>query len=119
MIQALGIDGMSSDEEEVLADGVQYRIQTPRWRAEMVTPWLRMFDAIYRYHRLENHTGDMRGTFPRRRIPTTTESTSRKFVPGLPINAYKTQWLEEQLDIPNIVHPAPAVRFTHDPQLQQ
>ena len=119
MLEALGVDGMSSDEGEKVDDGIQYRILTPRWRAPMLTPWLRMFDVIYRHHRLEDSSGDMRGTLPRRRVATSAESSSRKFVPGLPMNAYKTSWLEEQLDIANIVHPAPQAKYTHDPQLVQ
>lgn len=59
----------------------------------------------------------MRGCMPRRRIPTSTESQSRRFVPGLPLNAYKTRWLEEQMDIANIVHPTPAIVFRHDKYL--
>lgn len=119
MLEALGVHGMSSDEEEKVEGQIQYRILAPRWRAPMLTPWLRTFDAIYRYYRLEDNGNDMRGTMPRRRIPTTVESTSRGFVAGLPINAYKTNWLEEQLDVTNIVHPSPVARYTHDPQLLQ
>lgn len=119
MLKDLGVNGMSSDEEERIEGGIQYRILAPRWRAPMLAPWLRTFDAIYRYHRLEDNGNDMRGTLPRRRIPTTVESTSRRFIAGLPINAYKTSWLEEQLDIVNVVHPSPAAKYTHDPQLLQ
>ena len=119
MLEALGVDGMSSDEEEKVQDGIQYRILTPGWRAPMLTPWLRMFDAIYRHYRLENHANDMRGAFPRRRVATSAESASRRFVAGLPINAYRTTWLERQLDIANRVHPAPTAKYTHDPQLAQ
>ncbi|KAF9642160.1 hypothetical protein BDM02DRAFT_3105986 [Thelephora ganbajun] len=119
MLEVLGVDGMSSDEEEKVEDGIQYQILTPRWRAPMLTPWLRMFDAIYRHHRLEDNASDMRGSLPRRRVATSSESTSKRFVPGLPINAYRTDWLEGQLDIANVVHPAPGAKYTHDPQLAQ
>ena len=119
MLEALGIDGMSSDEEEKVSSGIQYRIRTPRWRAPILTPWLRIFDALYVYHRTENDDGDRRGALPRRRVATTLESTSRKFVSNLPINAYRTDWLEEQLDVANVVHPTPAAKYTHDPQLAQ
>jgi len=115
----MGVDGMSSDEEEKVHDGIQYRIRVPRWREPLVTPWLRMFDAIYRYHRLEENAGDMRGAMPRRRVPSNIPSTSKKFVPGLPINAYEITWLEEQLDIANVVHPGPKAKFIHDPHLAQ
>jgi hypothetical protein len=119
MLEAMGIDGMSSDEEEALPNGIQYRIRPPRWRAPMVTPWLRMFDSIYLHHRTENNDGDRRGSMPRRRVGTNVESTSRKFVSGLPMNAYKIEWLEEQLDIANVVHPTEPIDYTHDPQISQ
>ena len=119
MLEALGIDGMSSDEEEKVSNGVQYRIITPRWRAPALALWLRVFDAIYIHHRTQNDDRDQRGALPRRRVATTLQSTSKKFVSGLPINAYKTEWLEEQLDIANIVHPTEVITYTHDPQLSQ
>ena len=117
MLEALGVHGMSSDEEEKVGGGMQYRVLIPRWRSGTLTPWLRTFDAIYLYHRLEGNGNGMRGPLPRRRVPTTVESTSRRFVPGLPINAYRNGWLEEQLDIASVVHPSPAVKYLHDPQL--
>jgi hypothetical protein len=119
MLEALGINGMSSDEEETVSNGIQYQIRPPRWRAPMVTPWLRMFDSIYIYHRTENNDGDRRGSMPRRQVSTTVESTSRKFVSGLPINAYKIEWLEEQLDLVNVVHPTSPIDYEHDPDLAQ
>jgi hypothetical protein len=114
MLMALGVDGMSSDEEQRVPSGVQYRILTPRWRSSTVTYWLRMFDKVHLYHRLEHGTNDMRGCLPRTRVPTSIESESRRFVPGLPLNAYKESWLHEQLDVPNLVHPTPSVILRHD-----
>ena len=119
LLEAFGVDGMSSDEEEKVHDGIQYRALVPRWRAPMVTPWLRMFDSIYRYYRLEDNPGDMRGAMPRRRVPSAIMSTSKRFVPGLPLNAYALNWLEEQLDIANSVHPGPNVTYSHDPKLSE
>ena len=119
MLEELGIDGMSSDEGEETNNGIQYRIYAPRWRALVVTAWLRVFDSLYLHHRMGNDSGDQRGTLPRRRVPTTLESSSRKYVPGLPRNAYSTNWLEEQLDVTNLVHPAPERNYVHDPVLFQ
>ena len=85
----------------------------------MLTPWLRVFDALYLDHRMGNDSGDQRGNLPQRRIATRLESPSATFVAGLPINAYRTDWLEEQLDVTNRVHPSPENRYTHDPHLAQ
>ena len=119
MLEELGIDGMSSDEGENVATGRQYRIYVPRWRAPMLTPWIRFFDTLYLYRRTGDDDGDQRGNMPRTRVPTRLQSTSRKYVAGLPINAYSTDWLEEQLDIQNLVHPTPEIIYHHDPDLTQ
>jgi hypothetical protein len=119
MLDDMGVDGMSSDEEERVEGSVQYRILAPRWRSPTLTPWLRMFDMLHQHHRLEDNSQDMRGAFPRRRVPGSASSNSKRFVPGLPINVYRTEWLERQLDVPNVVHPAPAAVYSHDPQLAE
>ncbi|KAF9647791.1 hypothetical protein BDM02DRAFT_2510324 [Thelephora ganbajun] len=119
MLEDLGVDGMSSDEEVKTRDGIQYLILVPKWRAPVLTPWLRVFDSLYLRHRNQDEHGDQRGCLPRRRGASTKESSSRKFVPGLPINAYRADWLEQQLDIANIVHPTAPQLYTHDPALAQ
>lgn len=117
MLEDLGIDGMSSDEEVKTPEGTQYLTLVPKWRAPVLTPWLRIFDSLYLYHRNQAEHGDQRGCLPRRRNASAKESASRKFVPGLPINAYRVDWLERQLDVPNVVHPAAEQPYTHDPGL--
>ncbi|KAJ7166364.1 hypothetical protein C8R43DRAFT_877815 [Mycena crocata] len=51
MVEYLGVDGMSSDESEMEDVGgehhVQYLIRSPRWRARLVSVWLRMFDSLH------------------------------------------------------------------------
>ena len=81
--------------------------------------WLRVFDSLYLRHRNQEEHGDQRGCMPRRREHSAKESTSRKFVPGLPINAYRPDWLEQQMDVPNMVHPSALQLYIHDPQLIQ
>ena len=119
MLEELGADGMSSDEEMSTPQGRQYLILVPKWRAPVLTPWLRVFDSLYLRHRNRAENGDQRGCLPRRRNASAKESTSRRFVPGLPINAYKAEWLEQQLDVRNVVHPKPSRPYTHDPALAQ
>jgi hypothetical protein len=119
LLEQLGIDGMSSDEGEDIDTGRQYRIYAPRWRAPILTPWIRIFDLLYLHRRTGDDSGDQRGTLPRRRVAGRIASSSSKYVPGLPINAYRADWLDEQLDVANLVHPAPACQYNHDPDLVQ
>lgn len=119
MLEELGPDGMSSDEEVNTPQGKQYVVLVPRWRAPVLTPWLRVFDSLYLRHRNRAEHGDQRGSLPRRRNASARESTSQKFVPGLPVNAYRAEWLEQQLDIRNVIHPSPSRPYTHDPALAQ
>ena len=119
MLEDLGIDGMSSDEEVKTRDGLQYFVLVPKWRAPVLTPWLRIFDSLYLYRRNQAQHGDQRGCLPRRRNASAKESASPKFVAGLPINAYRTDWLEQQLDVANMVHPTDPQTYTHDPALAE
>ncbi|KAF8208472.1 hypothetical protein K438DRAFT_1961078 [Mycena galopus ATCC 62051] len=91
MLEELGIEGMSSDDSD-RGDGdlVRYRIRSPAWRADAVTPWLRMFDTISRIFRREPGPG----ANPRIRNSTNDKSDGKGFVPGLPINAYDPSWLK-------------------------
>ena len=117
MLEDLGIDGMSSDEEEIANGRKLYLILTPEWRDPILVPWLRIFDGLVLYHRREADAVDGQGRMPRQRVTTNLFSASKRFVSGLPINAYKKEWLAKQLDIQNVIHPRPEERYTHDPAL--
>jgi hypothetical protein len=117
MLEGLGVDGMSSDEEEIVNGQKRYPILPPEWRDTRVTAWLRIFDSLYLYTRLQSSAVDARGRMPRDRVSTARFSSSKRFVAGLPINAYKPSWLEKQLDVRNIVHPGPPRDYVHDPEL--
>ena len=119
MLEGLGVDGMSSNEEVKTTKGKKYFVLIPKWRAPMLTPWLRIFDSLYLRHRNREEHGDQRGSMPRKRYACNKESTSRKFIPGLPINAYRPDWLEQQLDVTNVIHPSDPQPYTHHPQLAQ
>ena len=120
MLEALGPEGMSSEEEvQTPQEGKKYFILVPKWRAAALTPWLRIFDSLYLRNRTQEAHGDQRGTLPRKRYACARESTSQKWVPGLPINAYRSDWLERQLDVTNIVRPSPEQLYTHDPLVAQ
>lgn len=106
---------MSSDEEEQVGRKKQWRILAPRWRSARVTGWLRYFDAIYDQVRGEGGLSDFRGPVPRYRASARTTSENKRFVPGLPGNAYRQGWLESLVDVDNVVRPTANVSWTHDP----
>ncbi|KAF5378192.1 hypothetical protein D9615_007591 [Tricholomella constricta] len=103
ILQQLGVDGMSSDESDheaathirtVAASRPTFRVLVPRWRAPEITRWLHVFDRIYTATR--RAVGPSRGDYPRHRLyheQTANFSSRRKFVPLLPYNAYRREWL--------------------------
>ncbi|RPD67748.1 hypothetical protein L226DRAFT_474467, partial [Lentinus tigrinus ALCF2SS1-7] len=95
ILQRLGVNGMSSDEEEEGAPFVRYRVLIKPWRSEAVTKFLRALDALHRRYRKTGGSGSKRGSPPRLRCLSTEESTSKE-VPRLPINAYNERWYSEQ-----------------------
>ncbi|RPD60434.1 hypothetical protein L227DRAFT_502152, partial [Lentinus tigrinus ALCF2SS1-6] len=95
ILERLGINGMSSDEEEEDAPFVRYRIMVKPWRSEAVTKFLRALDALHRRYRKTGGSGSKRGSPPRLRYVSVEESTSKE-VPRLPINAYSERWYTEQ-----------------------
>lgn len=122
MLEQLGPDGMSSDESEGEDfDGQQrYMVFQPRFRSELVTVWLRVFDALHAIRR--KTASDKRGAWPRLRVTDVDRySESTKFVPELPINAYRAEWLAARVsrgDIDFTVRPSPEeFDFSHDQRI--
>ena len=108
---------MSSDEEETI-DGIkQYRILAPRWRSDLVSGWLHCFDSLYLRARRDGAFTTDRGSAPRIRLNARKKSNNAKFVVGLPRNAYKESWLDQQIDINNVVQPGPDVSWMHEPMV--
>ena len=92
MLQRLGPDGMSSDEEEIENGTVQYNVLVKDWRSEELAPWLRVFDAAARMLRIEPFPR-RRGCYPRARHSTDQTGSSSRGVVGLPTAAYRPEWL--------------------------
>lgn len=98
MLELIGIDGMSSDEEVRTGGNIHYRIHKCHWRAATVTSWLRYLDSMHAYDRFNSDPKTLRGAAPRFRTITSLYSHSRRFIPGLPLNAYAADWYMEQTD---------------------
>ena len=105
---------MSSDEEETVGRRKQWRILAPRWRSARVTGWLRYFDALYDQARSGGGPYQYNGPLPRHRASARNTSDNKKFVPGLPRNAYRKGWLESLVDVENVVRPTASVSWIHD-----
>ena len=116
-LEQLGTRGMSSDETSDDGDTKTFRVLTPRWRSPLVTAWIRYFDVLYNRARRDRIFGHGRGAFPRIRKTARRESRSRNFVAGLPRNAYRQDWLDEQIDVDNVVQPGPSVHWLHEPAI--
>lgn len=115
LLEQLTHAGMSSDEERTVGLYTQYEIIEPAWRSEIVTAWLRVFDALrVRARRLDGVYGDQRGSPPRMRIGQEKRSTNKKFVPGLPRNAYDNAWFNRQVHPEDTVRPGPPAPYLHN-----
>jgi len=118
-LDELGAEGMSSDEEVDAPSGKKYYILAPQWRSPSLVPWLRVFDSLYIRYLNRPDRQDRRGCMPRQRYASGRLSTSRMFVPGLPVNAYREDWLKDHPDPRNDVHPTEERIYSHDPQLAE
>ena len=87
---------MSTDESdhELVGTGIpQFRIRKKMWRDERLGVWLRKFDALHRFRRFAPIRRAGPGAQPRVRLISNVSST-RPPVPGLPVNAYNANWLQ-------------------------
>lgn len=95
LVKDLGVDGMSSDEEEYVGGVLQhYRVSSLPWRYKLVTVLLRLLDALYRRYRSKIGQGSLHGARPHLRYLTDVISSNTRGVPGLPRNAYDPEWLD-------------------------
>jgi hypothetical protein len=91
VLDALGAGGMSSDESDTddLGHPV-YRAKSMTWRNKEI---LRKLMEVDRNRNTTNAYGNTRaGNPPRVRKRREGRETSRKAIPGLPLNFYNPQW---------------------------
>ena len=99
ILQLLGPDGMSSDESNGSSGAPRvYNICISPWRATGVTSFVCIFDAVASILRQLSFphlgSGIGHGALPRIRVVAVgLSSTSRRFVPGLPVNTYLPDWI--------------------------
>ena len=91
MLDALGAGGISSDESNIDDSGhAVYQTKTMEWHARDI---LRKLTDIDSDHNMTNAYGNTRaGNPPRFQKRRDRLATSRKAIPGLPINFYDSNW---------------------------
>ncbi|PIL34331.1 hypothetical protein GSI_03106 [Ganoderma sinense ZZ0214-1] len=93
LLQAVGPDGMSSDEEDDSSVVVKkYGVLKKAWRSDVLVKLLRILDALHRRHRKEGQ-GSRQGQLPRTRYLTDKGDDTRRPCAGLPRSAYNVTWL--------------------------
>ncbi|KDR77507.1 hypothetical protein GALMADRAFT_138609 [Galerina marginata CBS 339.88] len=110
----LGMEGMSSDESESEGTDVSScNVRMPPWRSESLSDWLHVIDTVYIRERKKS--GDRRGCLPHLRVyKEHSTSSKKKFVKGLPKNAYDPEWLQNAV---NVGEKAEEYPFVHDNKL--
>lgn len=117
----IGPDGMSSDETANENDIPQYRILGRHWRSIEVTPWLRMFDVMYRHKRWGPVATVSRGNNARVRFESMYMGHPGRGVCRLPRNTYRAEWYDslDQYDREALDRCEDEVyAFTHVPEIQ-
>lgn len=118
VLDALGPDGMSSDESLVDSDTRQptYTIVKPDWRHPDLHNWLQVFDQLHHRNHINSWSVDKRGAFPHIRAGSQKVRKKLSAPKGLPINAYDPKWLEarEALYLKHVLSPCPEqYNFNH------
>ena len=115
LLEKLGPDGMSTDESDVESGPhnsnyrSSYQVLTPLWRSDELTVFLHTLDTVYTHLR-KSDPERQRGSWPRvRRYDAQRKvlSQSKRFIHGLPANAYSRDFLAKYSDAEVKVKVAP------------
>ncbi|KZV59118.1 hypothetical protein PENSPDRAFT_672576 [Peniophora sp. CONT] len=97
IVDALGSDGGSDDESQVMAGQSAFMIQPLLWRAPALNKALRTGCLLHLTNRFNDDGRPSRGAWPRLRLPpppSTPGVMPRKPISGLPRNCYNPEWLK-------------------------
>ncbi|KAF5327981.1 hypothetical protein D9758_017675 [Tetrapyrgos nigripes] len=123
LIERLGTDGMSSDEEVQISPYQRvYHVCYPCWRAPVLAAFMHTIDRMALLYRFDSR--NFHGSPPHERIRPQDLGdpdiyVDGKFVPQLPRNAYNQNWLRTQPQrlLQQYVRPTEEqYEFVHDPQ---
>ena len=118
VLDALGVDGMSSDESDTdsTTDQRKYTVVKPDWRHPELHDWLAVFDHFHHYGHLNSWSNDRRGAFAHVRAGSQKIHKDAHPPPHLPVNAYDQHWLDskEAMYVEYVVRPkAERYDFSH------
>ncbi len=98
VLDALGVDGMSSDESssDPHTGQTTYTVVKPGWRHPDLHHWLKVFGELHHRNRANGCILDKRGTFTHIRVGSQKIRQTSRAPPDLPLNAYDPRWLESR-----------------------
>jgi hypothetical protein len=98
ILDALGTNGMSSDESDVDPDSnrTTYTVVKPSWRHPDLHNWLKVFDQLHHRKHINSWSMDKRGAFTHIRAGSQKVREAVHAPSGLPINAYDPKWLDSR-----------------------
>ncbi|KAI9436770.1 hypothetical protein BJY52DRAFT_1130363, partial [Lactarius psammicola] len=121
VLDALGVDGMSSDESSFDPHTSQpiYTLVKPSWRHPDLHDWLKVFDQLHHRNHVNSWSLDKRGAFTHIRAGSQKIRQTVHAPPHLPVNAYDPKWLEsrETLYVRHVLCPKDPHRFDHPPDV--
>ena len=122
VLDALGVDGMSSDESSFDSHTSQptYTIVKPSWRHPDLHHWLKVFDQLHHRNHVNSWSLDKRGAFTHIRAGSQKIRQTVHAPSYLPVNAYDPRWLEsrESLYVRHVLCPEEgSYVFNHPPDV--
>lgn len=99
VLDKLGVDGVSSDEEDGDVSNMQFQVLEPQWRDSSIGVFFGKVDACYLYVQMDETESGVRftpGAPPRIRHRKGKKSKNTKCPLRLPFNIYRADWLEER-----------------------
>jgi hypothetical protein len=95
LLQYLGTDGMSSDDTEISAERVVYRVRIQAWHQQEIANYMQIIETE---RLMDVRIMPARGSKPinRDRKGSNPIMSNRKPITGLPLSIYDEEWVEKQ-----------------------
>jgi hypothetical protein len=114
MLERFGVGGTSDDESDCEdIRNPRYNIRCMSWLSMEATNWKQTVDKVHILDKYQD--GQVLSTRPERQRFISGKISTRRYVSGLPLNAYSKDWLDQDPMRRKLVHAAPNYDFAHDP----